>query len=134
MFVHDPNSKTIMEEKENIINKVFDKIESNLRRLGVKMTYTILLLFYAYREKDTPGWAKSVVLTALGYFLMPFDLNPDFSPISGFLDDLGILSFALVNIASYITMEVKINARKKLKQWFKEIDLKELHEVEKRIK
>lgn len=122
-----------MENQENLLDKIIEKIQGNFRRLGVKIIYMVLLLFYAYKQKDTPGWAKSVVLSALGYFIMPFDLNPDISPITGFLDDLGMLSFALVNIATYITMEVKISARKKLKQWFDTIDLEELKEIEDRI-
>lgn len=122
-----------MKKPEISIDKLQEKIKASARELGVRSVYTTLLLFYAYKEKDTPTWARGVVLGALAYFINPFDSIPDLTPLVGYSDDIGILGFALVTIAGYINMDVKINARKKIKAWFKEIDLELLKKIEDRI-
>ncbi len=96
------------------------KIKTFAYQAGVKTVYSALLLFYAYRRKETPRWAKHIVLGTLGYFLAPIDAIPDLSPLIGYTDDLGVLSFGLVTVAAYINKDVKNKARKKLAIWFKE--------------
>lgn len=113
--------------------KLWKKIGKYAKQIGLKSVYSSLLLFYAYRRKDTPGWAKRIILGVLGYMLMPFDAIPDLSPIIGYTDDLGVLSFGLVTIASYINEEVREQARKKLSNWFGDYDVKELQEVDKQL-
>ena len=115
------------------IGLFWKKLSKYAKRLGVKTVYTILLLFYAYKRKDTPSWAKNIVLGTLGYFLSPIDAIPDLSPIIGYTDDVGVLSFGLVTIAAYINDEVKANSRNKLKKWFGNYDDKDLEEVDKTI-
>jgi len=122
-----------MKKPEISIDKLQEKIKASARELGVRSIYTILLLFYAYKENDTPSWARGIVIGALAYFVNPFDSIPDLTPLVGYSDDIGILGFALVTISGYINMNVKINARKKVKAWFKEIDLEVLKKIEDRI-
>ena len=95
--------------------------------------YAALLLYYAFTRKETPRWAKNIILGVLGYFLTPFDALPDLSPIVGYTDDLGVLIFGMVAIATYINDEVKEKARKKLHQWFGEYDEGELADVDEKL-
>ena len=90
-------------------------------------------MFYAFRRKETPGWAKNVILGAIGYFLSPFDGIPDLTPFLGYTDDLGVLSFGLVLIAGYINDEVRGQAKECLKKWFGEIDEEELKTVDEQL-
>ena len=113
--------------------KLWKKLGKFAKALGVKMTYTVLLLYYAYRRKETPRWAKTIVLGALGYLIAPIDAIPDIAPIVGYTDDLGVLSFGLVAISAYINQEVKENAKSKLSKWFGQVDDRELVEVDKRL-
>jgi len=113
--------------------ELFKKLQQYARKMGVRAVYSALLLYYTYQEKGTPGWARKIVLGAIAYLINPFDTIPDLSPLVGYSDDLGILGFALVTISGYINMNVKINARKKAKQWFKEIDLEMLKSIEDRM-
>jgi hypothetical protein len=46
---------------------------------------------------------------------------------------LGVLLFALTQIASSITPDVQGKAKSKIKEWFGEIDEKELQELEEKI-
>ena len=109
------------------------KLKNYARQAGVKVVYTVLLLFYAYRRKDTPAWAKNIILGALGYFLAPIDAIPDLSPIIGYTDDIGVLSFGLVTIAAYVNQEVRDKAKGQLSKWFGEIDASDLAEVDEQL-
>ena len=114
-------------------NSFWAKIKGFARQAGLKTAYSGLLLFYAYKRKDTPGWAKKLVLGVLGYFISPLDALPDLTPLIGYTDDLGVLTFGLVTIACYINDEVKGNARQQLSKWFGEYDEEELAEVDKQL-
>ena len=114
-------------------NRFWKTMKKFFKQIGMKTTYTALLLFFAYKRKDTPAWAKNIILGTLGYLLTPIDMIPDLTPILGYTDDLGVLGFGLVTIAGYINMDVKINARKKVKEWFGELDLEQVAEVEKNL-
>lgn len=51
--------------------------------------------FFRYlRDGRVPLWKKLAGLLAVVYFLSPVDAIPDFIPILGWLDDLGVLSAA----------------------------------------
>ena len=72
-------------------------------------------------------------MVPLGYFLAPIDAIPDLSPIIGYTDDIGVLSFGLVTIAAYVNKEVRDQARGRLKNWFGEYDPKQLEPVDEKI-
>jgi uncharacterized membrane protein YkvA (DUF1232 family) len=77
-----------------------------------------LQLHYAAQSPDTPLWAKSAILGALGYFVSLVDAIPDITPIVGYTDDLGVMVAALAAVASHITPEIKERAAHKARQWF----------------
>ena len=106
------------------------KVKNYFKEAGVKVVYSALLLYYAFRRKDTPLWAKNIIIGVLGYFIAPIDALPDITPVIGYTDDLGVLSFGLVTIACYINKDVRENAKGKLKSWFGEFDEKELAEID----
>jgi uncharacterized membrane protein YkvA (DUF1232 family) len=103
------------------------------QRLGIKTVYTALLMYYAYRRKETPFWAKNIVIGVLGYLLTPLDFLPDLTPIIGFTDDIGLLSFGLVTIASFINQDVRNQAREKLTKWFPKFVENDIREVEEKL-
>lgn len=107
-----------------------DKIQKVFRVVGQKLVYSILLLFYAYKGGDTPGWAKNIIIGTLGYFIAPIDIIPDLSPLIGYTDDIGVLTFALVTIACYINEEVRANAVERLGKIFGKVDEVIIKEVD----
>ena len=118
-------------KKEYSESRFWKKLKKYAKTAGIKAVYSGLLLFYAYKRKETPNWAKHIVLGALGYLISPIDAIPDLSPIIGYTDDLGVLTFGLVTISAFVNKEVKENARKNLKKWFGKVDEGDLEEVEK---
>jgi uncharacterized membrane protein YkvA (DUF1232 family) len=77
-----------------------------------------LQLYYALQSPATPVWAKAVIVAALGYFISPIDVVPDFLPVVGYADDLGVLVAAVGTVATYITPEIKAEAAETLGRWF----------------
>ncbi len=113
--------------------KMWSKIKGYAQQAGLKVVYSALLLFYAYKREDTPAWAKRVIFGVLGYFIAPIDAIPDLTPLIGYTDDIGILSFGLVTIACYVNDEVKKNARTQLSKWFGDYDEDELRDVDEQL-
>jgi uncharacterized membrane protein YkvA (DUF1232 family) len=112
---------------------IWNKLKSNLLNLGTQFLYSVLLLFYSYKRKDTPNWAKRMIIGVLGYFLAPIDSIPDLAPLIGYTDDLGVISFGLVAIASYVNDDVRLKARKTLKKWTGTLDFEVLKAVDKKL-
>ena len=85
---------------------------------GRKTLLTALTLFYCLRDRDTPTWAKGVIIGALGYLVLPTDLVPDIIPGIGYGDDWGALVAALGTVAAYIKDEHKSKATAQLERLF----------------
>lgn len=109
------------------------KLRQYAKQAGVKVVYAALLMFYAYRRKETPRWAKGIILGVLGYFLAPIDALPDLTPLLGYTDDMGVLAFGLVVVAAYINDGVRLEARRQLLAWFGDYDEKAIEEVEEKL-
>ncbi len=114
-------------DKEEFVKYISQWFQS----MGVKVVYAALLLYHAFNSKDTPKWAKNVIIGALAYFVSPIDGIPDLTPFLGFTDDMGILSFGLVMIACYIDDGIRMKARKNLSRFFKDYKDIDLTEVDK---
>jgi uncharacterized membrane protein YkvA (DUF1232 family) len=94
------------------------KLGASAAKAGKKAVAHALELYYTMHEPETPAWAKSVILGALGYFILPADAVPDMLPAVGFTDDLGVLAAALATVEMHITPEIRSRAAEKLSQWF----------------
>ena len=96
------------------------KLASFAITAGKEFVEKALYLFYAAQRPETPVWAKAIIYSALGYFILPTDAIPDLTPAVGFSDDLGALTLAVAAVAVYINKEVKDKAKSKIKHWFGE--------------
>lgn len=109
---------------------LMNKLTAVAKKAGIKAVYAVLLLYYALQSPQTSTKDKSIIYGALGYFILPLDLVPDFIPLAGFGDDLGALVWALSRVLANITDEVREKARFKLRDWFGDYDSRELHEID----
>lgn len=92
---------------------------------GKQVIGKALTLYACLKDKDTPAWARAVIVTALGYFILPMDAIPDMTPAAGYSDDLGALAAALSVVAVHIKPEHQEWAKEKMRQWFGRSDEKE---------
>lgn len=82
-------------------------IKSIATRVGCPVLCAALKLFYAAQRKETPAWARGVMIGAVVYLITPLDAVPDVIPGIGYADDLSVLTAALVTVATYINEDVK---------------------------
>lgn len=111
------------------LDSIILNIQKYIKEFGQKASYSILLLFFAFKRKDTPHWAKNIIIGAIAYFLSPIDSIPDLTPFLGLTDDMGVLSFGLVMIACYINDDVRSQAKEKMINIFGEVDEQVILEV-----
>ena len=83
---------------------------------------TALVLFYCLKDRDTPAWARGVIVGALGYLILPLDMVPDIIPGAGYGDDWGAIVVALGTVAAYIKDEHKAKARVQVERLLKTRD------------
>ncbi|MEQ1519578.1 MAG: YkvA family protein [Usitatibacteraceae bacterium] len=55
----------------------------------------VVLLWNVLTHGDTPTATKLLALLAVVYVISPIDLIPDFIPIIGWLDDIGVVALLL---------------------------------------
>lgn len=105
-------------EKHYSDSKFWDKLKKYAKKAGASVVYAVLLLYYTLQKPEVPAKTKAVIIGALGYFILPLDLIPDFAVGIGYTDDLGALGVALFQVAMYIDDDIKEKAKTKLKEWF----------------
>ena len=108
----------------------WDKLKRFSKEAGMKVVYPALLLQYMMKSDNVPLRAKLILSAALGYFILPIDFIPDFAPLIGFADDLGVLLLIIRQMAVYITPEIRKNAREHVRKWFGETDNDQLDLLE----
>lgn len=59
--------------------------------------------YYCALDPKTPTRVRGILLAALAYFVLPFDIIPDFIAVFGFTDDMAVLAAAISAIRGHIT-------------------------------
>ena len=108
-------------------DKLWGKIKNVAKKAGIKVIYYALLLFYALKSENVTMAEKALIVAALGYFILPLDLIPDFIPIAGYGDDAAVL-YGLIQKLDCIDETVKAQAKNKLKEWFGNYDESKLQD------
>lgn len=90
------------------------KLESLLThsagRLGATILMPVLRAYYTLKSPQTPKREKIYIIGALGYFILPTDLFPDFFGLLGYADDLAVLTFILQHVNKNVTDEIELQA------------------------
>lgn len=104
------------------------KVKSSAKKAGARVLNPGLVLYHTLQDPKTPAWAKVIMVGALGYFILPLDVMPDFLPGVGYTDDLGTLIAAVDSCGVVIREEHRAAAKANLSDWFGEELLEDLPE------
>ena len=105
-------------QKEYSETGFWSKLFATVKKAGSSLIETALMMYYSAKDPSTPKWAKTIVIGALGYFILPADAVPDAIPAAGFADDLWVNIGAFTMVAAYIKETHKEKARKKMENLF----------------
>ena len=86
---------------------MLDKLKQRARQLKRET----IALYFAFRDKRTPWYAKILAALVLAYAFSPIDLIPDFIPVLGYLDDLILIPAGIALTLKLIPPEVMDDAR-----------------------
>ena len=130
MADRNPTSHDLQKYQGNYSEDAFwKKLGRSAGKAGAKVVYYALVLFYTLADPATPAKYKAVIAGALGYFILPLDLLPDFLPFAGLADDWAALIAAVSYVTSAITAVHKEKARKKLLAWFPDAGTSDLGDM-----
>ncbi len=75
----------------------------------------LVAAYYCALDPKTPFHVRATLLAALAYFVLPFDVVPDFILGLGFTDDVTVLTATLLQLRSHLTEEHREKAQEVLK-------------------
>lgn len=79
---------------------------------GFLTAFVRMFQAYYHREyTDVPRGSIVAIVAALIYFVVPFDMLPDFIPVAGFADDAALIAFVVarvrVDIEKFLAWEIE---------------------------
>lgn len=78
---------------------------AKLRRVAGQVPFVedIVAGYYCALDPATPMRVRGMLLAAIAYFMLPFDLIPDIIAGLGFADDAALITAVLALVSSHIT-------------------------------
>jgi uncharacterized membrane protein YkvA (DUF1232 family) len=102
------------DDEQKVKSQFWQKLAGNLARLP--FAEEAIAAWYCAFDPATPLKVKGTLLGALAYFILPFDIIPDFILGLGFTDDLAVLMTAITLVKSNITQVHREKAKTILEQ------------------
>ncbi len=78
---------------------------------GIPYADELVAAYYCAFDRATPLKAKGILIGALAYFILPFDVVPDFILGLGFTDDMAVLLAAFNVVRTHVTAAHRQRAR-----------------------
>lgn len=102
-------------------DNIWMAIRNSAGKVGRETTRIMLELFYVLKSPETSMINKTLIVTALGYQLLPKDVLPrEKYGLLGFLDNVVTIGFAYSKVKSSVTPEIEQQVDNILIQWFGE--------------
>lgn len=130
-FIEENQYKDIKTEKyqKHFSDSSFwDKVKKIAKKAGLKVICYAITLYYILQKDNVPIAEKGLIIGALGYFILPVDLIPDFIMGLGYTDDISAMIIAIRKSMSYVDEKVKKQVYLKLNNWF-DTDYEEVEEI-----
>jgi uncharacterized membrane protein YkvA (DUF1232 family) len=84
--------------------RVLREFWPKLRRVVASLPFAedLVAAYYCAFDRETPRHVQAILIGALLYFIMPFDVIPDMVAMIGFADDAAVLAAAIRLVAAHI--------------------------------
>lgn len=94
-------------EQEAKASQVRRRFWPTLKRAARQIPFSrdLVAAYYCAMDPTTPLRTRGILLGALAYFVMPFDVLPDMLALVGFSDDIAVLTAAFAAISGQIKQE-----------------------------
>jgi len=99
---------------ETVRKEFFPKLARVLA--NVPFAEDVVAAYFCAFDPATPVKAKGILVGALAYFILPFDVVPDFILGLGFTDDMAVLFAALNVIRTHLNQSHRDRAREALER------------------
>ncbi len=95
-------SRAAFTERERWVRRDF---WTKFKRLAGKLPFAedLLAAYYCALDPATPMRVRGMLLAALAYFILPFDVIPDMIAGLGFADDAAVITAVVGLVATHIT-------------------------------
>jgi uncharacterized membrane protein YkvA (DUF1232 family) len=91
---------------------------TKIRRVVARIPFAedLVAAYYCALDRDTPGYVRATLLGAVGYFVLPTDLVPDFLAGLGFTDDATVIAAAIAAVGRHLGPRHREQARQRLER------------------
>ena len=103
------DSTELVPNETAVRRNFWQKARKNIGR--VPFIEEAVAAFYCATDRATPMAIRATLFGALAYFVMPFDVIPDFIAGLGYTDDAAVLLAAFTAAKSHITETHRARAR-----------------------
>ena len=110
--VHPP--MVLSRNEETVKQRFWPKLARVLT--NVPFAEDVAAAYYCAFDPATPLKVKGILLGALAYFILPFDVIPDVLLGLGFTDDMAVLYAAISMIRSHMTQALRDRAKETLEK------------------
>jgi uncharacterized membrane protein YkvA (DUF1232 family) len=110
---------------QSIINYplLWEKITDYTKKAGRTAARPVLLLYYVLKSDTTPQSDKLLIIAALSYLVLPFDLlSAKRLPVIGWIDEFVSINYVYRKVCRHITPEIKSDVESLLDKWFPEVE------------
>ena len=97
----------------------FDWIKKAAKKIGRKMTETLLVFWYVMEDEKTSTLNKVLIFAFIAYVMIPYDFVPSvFYSWLGILDDGVAMVFIYKLVGKNVSDEIKAKVAETLDDWF----------------
>jgi len=96
-----PGDEETQSRREKAVRKKFWPTFKRAVR-QIPFSRDVVAAFYCALDPQTPTRVRGILLAALAYFILPFDLVPDVFAVIGFSDDVAVLSAAFAMVSGHM--------------------------------
>lgn len=102
----------LKQDQARVERDFWQKLKATARK--IPFIDDVTAVYYCALDPATPLQVKVILYGALAYFVVPFDLVPDFMALIGLADDAAVLYAAIRAVLPHIKPEHRLRAKEAL--------------------